>query len=404
MSGSSGGAQRNAVRPSILLICDTYPPVVGGSEVEAQRISAGLIARGYRMLVLTSGGPPMPPVRNWVDPAGVPVRILTRTSRGWTKNMVFALRVSWTLWSERRNYDAVYFLMQGMHLATGLPVARLLHKPIVMKFGGSGVIPAMRRNRTGRVELNWLRKWAARLLVLNEGMVQEGIDDGFPRKLMTWMPNPVDTAQFRPCDASEIAALRERFSIPREATVAIYVGRLSPEKGLPWTLRGFAKAAANSPNVMLILVGDGESRAELEQLTRTLGLNPTQVRFTGRVNIDEVPLWLRASDLFILTSPSEGFSCALAEAMSAGLPSAVSNIPANTQLIEAGQHGLMFPVGDEGAIGNALRTLFQVSAMRCRMGQAARRRVVENYSSDKVVDRYETLFNEVLGEVVPGAR
>ncbi len=70
---------------SLLLISDTYPPVMGGSEIEAQRVSAEMIRRGHRVLVLTSGGSPMPTLRDWVDPAGVPVRILTRRTTGQTE-------------------------------------------------------------------------------------------------------------------------------------------------------------------------------------------------------------------------------------------------------------------------------------------------------------------------------
>ena len=85
---------------------------------------------------------------------------------------------------------------------------------------------------------------------------------------------------------------------------------------------------------MLVLVGDGVQRAELETLAQALHLGPRQIRFVGRVNITEVPLWLRSSDVFALTSPSEGFSCALLEAMAAGLPPVVTDIPANQQLVE----------------------------------------------------------------------
>ena len=68
-------------KPGILIVCDSYPPVLGGSEIEAQRVAAALIARGHRVRVLCSGGPPMPAVRHWTDPAGVPdVGALLRTA------------------------------------------------------------------------------------------------------------------------------------------------------------------------------------------------------------------------------------------------------------------------------------------------------------------------------------
>lgn len=386
------------VRPvSLLLISDSYPPIVGGSEIEAQRVASALIKRGHHVQVLCAGGPPMPELRDWIDPAGVPVRILTRRSRGRAKDFVFAFEVAWAIWSGRKRYDVIYFLMQGLHLAAGLPVAHWLGKPIVMKFGGSGVIPFMRASRAGRVELGWLRQWAARLMVLNEAMIEEGIADGFAREQFTWMPNPVDVSEFRPAQPGETAAWRAQHGIPLQACVTIYVGRLSPEKGLPGLLRGFTRAARSSPAAMLVLVGDGAQRAELEALASQLELGPDRIRFIGRVNITEVPFWLRSSDVFALTSPSEGFSCALLEAMSAGLASVVSDIPANRQLIDPGIHGLTVPYGDESSIGDALLQLSEDPEVRERMGQTARQRVVENYSTLRVVERYEILFNEVLG-------
>jgi glycosyltransferase involved in cell wall biosynthesis len=381
---------------SFLLICDSYPPVVGGSEIEAQRVCAAMIRRGYRASVLCSGGPPMPAVRDCVDSAGVPVRILTRRSRGRWKNFVYAWGVAWQLWRERRNYEVAYFLMQGIHLVTGLPVARALGKPIVMKISGSGVIPLMQRSHVGRLELRWLRKWAARLLILNEGMVAEARSAGFETERVTWMPNPVDTEEFRPGTAAEVVELRRRFSIPESAVVAMYVGRLAREKGLAELLLGFARAAPCAPAALLVLVGDGLTRPELQNLAAELGV-AERVRFAGRVNASEVPLWLRAADVFCLTSPSEGFPCALAEAMAAGLPSVVSRIPGNVQLVDDGTHGLTASLAEDNAVAEALVRVLRDPMLRKAMGQAARRRVLDRYSTDRVIDRYVQLFAEVTG-------
>ena len=378
-----------------LLICDSYPPVLGGSEIEAQRVCSAMMRRGHRALVLTSGGPPMPAVRDWVDPAGVPVRILTRRARGKWKHVVFAGRVAWELWRERRNYEVAYFLMQGLHLIAGLPVARALGKPIVVKISGSGVIPLMQRSRAGRLELRWLRDWAARVLILNEGMLEEAKAGGLDSQQVAWMPNPVDTGEFRPANREEVIELRRRCSIPEHASVAIYVGRLAPEKGLVELVRGFAEAATQIPSALLVLVGDGPTRPELEVLVRQLGVE-ARVRFIGRVKVSEVPQWLCTSDVFCLTSPNEGFPCALAEAMAASLPSVVSRIPGNVQLVDDGIHGLTAPYQDISAIARALRMLLCDTAARKRMGEAARQRILDHYSTDKVMERYEKLFREAL--------
>ena len=64
-------APAEALRPvSLALICQSYPPVVGGSEIEAQRVCAGLLNRGHQVEVICEGAPPMPPLKRWKDPLG----------------------------------------------------------------------------------------------------------------------------------------------------------------------------------------------------------------------------------------------------------------------------------------------------------------------------------------------
>lgn len=380
----------------VLLVCDSYPPVLGGSEIEAQRVSVGMIRRGHQVHVLCSGGPPMPAVRDWIDPAGIPVTILTRQSSGTWKNRVFALEVARAIWTRRHSYDVVYFLMQGLHLAAGLPVAHLLKKPSVMKVGGSNVIPLMRRSKMGRHELDWMKKWRIPVMVLNEGMTEEARADGFSDDQIVWMPNPIDPEEFRPALPGESAAWRESHGITVGVPVVIYVGRLSREKGLRELIGGFARGAHRYPEALLLLVGDGAMRSELESLASEAKLNPSQIRFIGRVPASEIPQWLRAADVFALTSPSEGFACALLEAMAAGLPSLVSAIPANLQLIDDGIHGLTVPFGNEEATADAFVRLLHDPARRQTMGSAARMRAVDNYSTTKVVERYEALFEKVM--------
>jgi glycosyltransferase involved in cell wall biosynthesis len=384
----------NGTSLRVLLVTDSYPPVLGGSEIEAQRFASAMIRRGHQVQVLCSGGSPMPALRDWLDPTGVPVTILARRSTGVQKHWVFAAEVARTLLTRRSDYDLVYFLMQGLHLLTGLAATRLLGKPAVVKISGSGIIPLMQASRAGRIELDWLLKWRVPVMLLNDGMVEEAAAAGFSREDLVWMPNPVDIDEFRPAQPGEIAAWRARHEIPPDALVGIYVGRLSSEKGLTGLLGGFAEAARQVPEALLLLVGDGIQRAELESLAARLNLSPRRVRFVGRVDVKEVPSWLRASDAFALTSPNEGFPCSLVEAMAVGLPSVVSDIAANLQLVDAGVHGLTVPFDDESAIGSAFVTLFRDPELRTAMGRNARTRVIENYATDRVIDRYELLFRQ----------
>ena len=384
--------------PSLILICTSYP-LIGGSELEARRVSAALIRRGYRITVVCVGGDPMPPVRDWIDPEGIPVRVYAGRWNGTLQNIVFALRLAAMLLWEHRNYQLVYFLMGGLHLAVGLPIARFLRKPILMKIGGSGVIPLMAESLSGRLELKFLRSWAYRVMILNEGMREEAIRERFAPEKLYWMPNPVDTDVFAPCDDVERVKLRTEFGISSEAFVVLYVGRLAAEKALPTLLDAFSRVVRRLPAAMLVLVGNGPLRSSLAEQAAQLGLREGNIRFAGFAEPAKVPAWLRIADIFTLVSYSEGFACALLEAMSTGLPSVVSDIIANRQLIEAGHHGLLTPVGDPDAIATAILALLENPPLRTTMGKAARQRALENYAIAKVADRYESLIRHALADV-----
>jgi glycosyltransferase involved in cell wall biosynthesis len=98
--------------------------------------------------------------------------------------------------------------------------------------------------------------------------------------------------------------------------------------------------------------------------------------------------------VFALVSLSEGFPCALVEAMSAGLASVVSDIPANRQLVQPEIHGLLPPPGDASAISAAVIRVLDDHELRSRMGDEARRSVKQQYATERVLERYETMLGE----------
>lgn len=378
----------------LVLVCHSYPPVIGGSEIEAQRVCAGLIAGGHKVEVLCAGGPPMPAKKRWLDPMGVPARMFGRPGRLGT--YAYVCGVLKTLWTERRRYELVYFLMPGLQVLAGVALARALRKPVLMKFSGSNEIRKLTQSRVGRLELACLRRWAARILVLNPGMFTEAAETGFAESQVGWMPNPVDINEFTPASREERRALRDRFNLPQEAFVLIYVGRLAPEKELPTLLRGYSKAARKYPAAHLVLVGGGEEQGRLEELARSLD-GGSRIRFAGMVAPSEVRHWLQAADSFALVSRFEGFPVSLIEAMSVELPAVVSAIPGNLQLITHEVNGLVAPVGDEDAVAGEIAKLIENPEFAAKIAKAGREQVVAQYSTAAVIAMYEKTFEEVVG-------
>jgi len=380
---------------SVLLVCHSYPPVIGGSEIEAQRVCAGLLRRGHKVQVICSGGGAMPKLRSWTDPMGVPVRQYGDGTRGRSGAYVYAAGVLAWLWKHRRQYDLVYFLMPGIQIAAGVPLSAALHKPVLMKFSGSNEVNKLTHSFLGRLQLAVLRRWAGRILLLNPGMFEEAAAAGLPSAKLSWMPNPVDMKEFEPASRELQQSRRRELGLDPGALIVVFVGRLAPEKELPSLLDAFAKARRQVPEAQLVLVGEGPERARLAQLARTLDIPPEKIRFVGQVIPQAVRNWLQAADVFALVSRLEGFPVSLLEAMATGLPSVVSSIPANLQLIRDGENGLAASVANADELSFALERLLGDSALRARLRAAARASIQDRYSTEAVVERYEELFSEL---------
>jgi glycosyltransferase involved in cell wall biosynthesis len=216
---------------------------------------------------------------------------------------------------------------------------------------------------------------------------------GFDPARLTVIPNGVDTARFRPLAGS---APPEGF--PSGSPVAIAVGRLIPAKRHDLLLEAWRRARSRLPPLArLLLLGDGPERQALEARAAQLGLSAS-VSFPGSRADPE--RWLRASDLYVTCSDSEGMSNALLEAMASGLPVLATRISGSQDLVRDGIEGKLVPPGDADRLAEALVALLG-DAGRRRFGEAARRTVVDGYSLEQVARRYLDLYEQLRARARP---
>lgn len=169
-------------------------------------------------------------------------------------------------------------------------------------------------------------------------------------------------------------------------TKAVFVGRFEPQKDHGTLLRALALA----PRVHLFLLGDGPLRNELEQLARDLGVRD-RVTFAGFRN--DVPAMLKACDVYVHSTTSDGFGMAACEAMAAGLPVIASDVPGLAQVLEGA--GVLTPVGNYGSLARELNALAESADRRARLSEASRRRV-SDFSIEKTVELHIQMYEAIL--------
>jgi glycosyltransferase involved in cell wall biosynthesis len=167
---------------------------------------------------------------------------------------------------------------------------------------------------------------------------------------------------------------------------AVFVGRLDPQKDHATLLRALELA----PRLQLLLLGDGPLRGRLEQLAHDLGIWD-RVTFAGFRN--DVPEVLKACDIYVHSTTSEGFGIAACEAMAAGLPVIASDVPGLAEVVEGA--GVVFPVGDHATLARELNVLAGSTEKRARMSEASRRRA-RDFSIERTVELHIQMYENVL--------
>jgi glycosyltransferase involved in cell wall biosynthesis len=286
---------------------------------------------------------------------------------------------------------------QAAALATGTPVVGHLHAewnhlaPMLPDQPG-----ALRRARAERlaevrrrVEQATVRHYiaeSARVRDLFEPLVH-----GTPITVLD-QAIPIDRFD-RARAAGAREAIRAELRIPRGHAVLVNVSRLVPGKGHDALLRVFAAVHDRVPETALVVVGDGELRGDLERSATALGLDGA-VHLTGAR--DDVPAVLAAGDLFVFTSESEGFGMAVLEAMAATLPVVAFRLPAFEEFAEDGVTATLVPLGDEGALHDAVLDLLADPRRGRAMGAAGRLVVDTRFDPAAVTRTFESVYRSVL--------
>jgi glycosyltransferase involved in cell wall biosynthesis len=214
-----------------------------------------------------------------------------------------------------------------------------------------------------------------------------------PPALLEVVPNGVDTERYRSVPAGTRDRLRQSLGLGQEfAWVA--VGRFEAAKDHPNMLQAFARVRAEGRDAVLLLVGRGSLQAETEALASRLGLNG-RARFVG--TREDVPQFLSVADGYVMSSAWEGMPMVLLEAAAAGLPIVATRVGGNQEVVQESVTGFLVPPSDDQALAAAmLRLMALPEAERRTMGARGHDHVREHYGLGRVVDRYETIYREVL--------
>jgi glycosyltransferase involved in cell wall biosynthesis len=214
---------------------------------------------------------------------------------------------------------------------------------------------------------------------------------GYPPERISVIPNAVEPP---PPPTFTREQLLAQLDLPPDAQLVAHVGRLAKQKridDLLWSAQVLRQA---DPRVYLLVVGDGPERDRLIHYARQVEVTE-HVRFLG--HRDDAASLMHLIDVFWLGSDFEGMSNSLMEAMACGRPVVVTDIPPNRELVTHGEHGYVVPIGDSTAFAQFTLKLLNEPDLAAAMGQAARRRMADEFSLDRMVQSHVALYRSILG-------
>lgn len=418
----------------VCLVSFMFAPLVGGSEVQAEKQARELQKLGQEVMVVTYRHHQAWKRTEVLD--GVPViRVGGIYRKGWLRlgrlgHLPLNVLLFFKLWQLRHHYDLIHALQLGSMAAVTALIGKLTHKPVVVSVPTTG--PGEPQSRTalmadtlttlepdffdvdfreavagdisyisrlvlgGNLMLAFLKRSAAFYHILSRRSQAYLVSHGFRSEQIVRIPNGVDPEKFSPAPAGRPDAAQPERTI-------LCVARLQYPKGVDVLLHAWARMLREEPawrasyQPRLLIVGEGPLRVQLERISIELGIQES-VEFLGLRR--DVAALLQTAWGFVLPSRWEGMPNALLEAMASGLPCIATRVSGSEDVIDDGINGLLVPPLDPAALAQALRRIIEDADLAQHLAQEARATILAHYQMTTVAEQLLLLYRTLLKRVV----
>lgn len=410
----------------ICIVAQVIPPQFGGAGLRAYRYASRLHKAGRLARIITERTVPQDTLQNSLAvELDIPEEKISRVPRRPFKGrqraskmkgreisfffqsfvLVSALVV--LLLRKRREYDVIFCFGASQLPQYAALVGAFLGKEVVISSTMLGVDDpwALRNEWRGvRRMLHAIVLSRASAFISISRPITDACEKAMMPKEKVWeIPNPVDANVFGPCGGDERKRLRDELGIPRDSLALLSVGGVIERKGVDLTVEAIGRLKDLSPSAELFVVGphlsnteaDGRFVSRLRRRISELGLDD-RVKFVGVAgNVHE---WMKACDVFVFPSRSEGFGTVLVEAMASGLPVITGELGGiGRWVITDGEDGYIVDYNAD-AVAAAIRRLSVDEDARKHISQNAVQTVQARFSVGVVDAQYDRIYSAVLGD------
>jgi glycosyltransferase involved in cell wall biosynthesis len=373
---------------------------MGGPALHVAYLTAGLRERGYETTLvagsLARGEDSMAFVADGLDVHVASVPELSREISV-LRDLRSVLHVARLIRRERPDILHTHTAKAGAVGRTAALIAGGARPPIVVHtFHGHvlrGYFDPVRAFGF-RVLERWLARSTTCLIAVSPQVRDDLVALGVaPREKFAVVRLGIELEQRVRADADARMETRRLLGIPADAFVVGWIGRMTGVKNTDDVLAALRLLRDRDVDAYLLMVGDGPDRERVERRAHELGI-VKHCLFVGYQ--EEVARWYASFDAMILPSVNEGTPVSAIESLAARRPVVATRVGGVPDVVEEGEDGYLVESGDADGLADRLERLAADPALRERLGDHGRARVLERYAVSRLVDDVDRLYRELL--------
>ncbi len=210
----------------------------------------------------------------------------------------------------------------------------------------------------------------------------------YPGEKIKIFPWGIDLSLFKP--AAGISGVRKKLGW-EDSKVIISTRSFYPGYAVDTLIAALPGVLSAEPSAKMLLVGAGPEEGRLRKMVEEKGLDDA-VHFAGKISNPDMPDYLKAADIYVSSSATDGTSISLQEAIACGLPVVVNDVPANLEWVEDGVNGLVARIGDSGELADRMIRLLKDQVMRGSMSENNLRLARERADWEKNFDELQKVY------------
>jgi glycosyltransferase involved in cell wall biosynthesis len=387
----------------IVQVVQRYCPAFGGAESQVKSISEELVRRGHEVHVVTSNSTSILDVPTLLHPMrrkrfnllestdiqGVKIDRYNALFRFYGFLATVPMRKLFTVEADIVHAYCFYVTTSLVAMVAArwrsLPFLLTANDAMVNPYGSPSkkVWAGVYNCTLGKA----LTASSERIIAVSETNANDLSSLGVDGLKIRIIPNGVNVEKF--------ISVRTSRTIRGEPLI-LYVGRVSEDKGLKTLIQAVPLVLKDFPLARFLIVGEDYGYLSiLKSLVQELGVEKSVV-FIGRLPDEQLVRVYKMADVFVLPSELEAFGIVVIEAMASGLPVVVSNMGGMKNIVQDGKNGLLFTTRNSRQLGEKIISLLNDEELRIRLAENGTKTVLENYSINRVVDKLEKLYAEVL--------